>query len=81
MSKHKNEDAASENVPEVFPDDDRADAAKAEDANRDGQVGDAAQDADGGRRVVNNGDVSDPGNSGAFGTDGEVSGSADKPNG
>lgn len=32
-------------------------------------------------RVVNNGDVSDPGNSGGFESSGEVSGSADKPKG
>jgi hypothetical protein len=32
-------------------------------------------------KVVNNGEVSDPGNSGSFGTDGSVTGEADKPNG
>lgn len=32
-------------------------------------------------RVVNNGDVSDPGNSGSIGTVGTVEGRADKPNG
>lgn len=48
----------------------------------DVQVGDEAQDPDADEhRVVNNGEVSDPGNSGGFGTSGEVAGSADKPNG
>lgn len=39
------------------------------------------QDAPEQREVANNGDVSDPGNSGAFDLNGEVSGQADKPNG
>lgn len=58
----------SDERPDAEPVDDRGDASRAEDE----------------KRVVNNGEVSDPGNSGLIGeafTEGSVTGSADKPNG
>lgn len=66
MTKHKDD------VPDV-PEQDAPDQQDAP----GGQ--DAGQDAE--RTVVNQGEVSDPGNSGVVGTRGQVSGSADKPNG
>ncbi len=58
-----------QNRPANEPADDRGDASRAEDSGQ--------------KRVAQNGEVSDPGNSGLIGSDfeGQVEGQADKPNG
>ncbi len=72
MTKHKNEEKNDQNAEEVRPDneptDDRGDASRAEDDPK---------------RVANNGEVHDAGNSGLIGEDytNAAQGQADKPNG
>ncbi len=78
FKKHKDDQENTEVQPVEVQGEDRPDAEPADDR------GDASRAEDDPKRVVNNGDVSDPGNSGLIGeafTEGSVTGQADKPNG
>jgi hypothetical protein len=57
---------------------DRPDVQTGDEAQDSGQDGPDASEVP---AVADNGDVSDPGNSGGFGSAGQVGGNAEKPNG
>ncbi len=77
FKKHKDDQENTEVQPVEVDGQDRPDAEPADDR------GDASRAEDGQTRVAQNGEVSDPGNSGLIGSDfeGQVEGQADKPNG